>query len=127
MPIILSKGYKLPQNGERGWWQVLIENWTRVNSHKHDGNDSEKILTSNLDKLETTVDSANWVAATDGLHTQRITLPGGVTFPKVAIKVYTMSGANVVEEIQPKITRFSNTQFDIFVNDNSLSLKVIYA
>lgn len=127
MATTLSKGYKLPVKGERNWWGTLTDNWTRMNGHSHDGLDSALVLSSNISKVTSDISSASWGSATDGIYTQRITFPTGITFPKVAIRVYATTGGVVTDEVFPKIVRFSDTQFDISVNDNSLDLKVVYA
>ena len=45
--ITLSNGYQLPEDGDRGnvFWDGLEGNIQRLNDHKHDGADSEKLST----------------------------------------------------------------------------------
>lgn len=135
MPTILSKGYKIPSNGERDWWQTLADDITRVNNHNHDGANSEKITASNVTKIETTILPSDWIAVGDGTFKQTKTLPALIFFPQVSVRVHVVKEvitggvpANVAqEEIIGCVSVETTTQYSIYVNDNTLTLKVVYA
>ncbi|MNJ94794.1 hypothetical protein D3C87_124970 [compost metagenome] len=128
MPITTGKGYKLPQNGERGsWWQNLIDNWVRMDGHKHDGLDSQLLDARNIQKTTQVIQTANWVPADHGLFRQEITLPTNITFAKLAPTFLIDGGDLDGALIHPTIEKSAANKYNIFVNDNTLSLKVIYA
>ena len=130
MSTTLSKGYVIPATGERGtWWTDYNNNFTRVNGHTHDNSDSARIDAKNLAHGTSTIANASWAATAGqaGTYEQTITVPSGYDMATVTMAVYVNSGAEVGSLIFPTITRQSSTTYKIFINDNTLDLKVIYA
>ena len=124
MPVTLSKGYKLPQNGERGWWQTLIDNWTRLNSHDHDGTDSEKISSANLSFTTQDLSASNWSSVGGGTYRQTVSLPAGMSFPAAVVNFYTDSGTG--HQVFPKVVKIDSSSYYVYVNDNTVDLKAVY-
>lgn len=126
MPIITSKGYKLPQKGEKvTWWQNIVDNFVRVNNHTHDGTDSQLIKASSLTKEVQDILAADWinVSISQIPFYQLVTMPSGIDFDKTVLQFRNSANGNIV---YPMVTKVSSTSFNIFVNDNTLNLKVIY-
>lgn len=131
MATTTTKGYKLGTNGDRGsWWEgVLNFNTKRINTHKHDGNDSELIKTTDLDKQVQDILSASWTATTGqaGTFEQEVTMPAGFVFPKLSMQFFVNGGSEDGSEVFPSIVKTATDKYKIYVNDNSLALKAIYA
>lgn len=125
MGTVLSKGFKLPTTGDRDWWTQLEDNITQLNSHDHDGTDSEQISTNNLSKSTGSIASGSWSAVSGeaGTYKQTVTVPTGYTVDLTDIKFYiTSSGI----QIHPSVRKVTATTYDVFINDNSLSLTAVY-
>lgn len=129
MSTTLSKGYKNPDTGDRGtsWFADLNFNIVRVNAHSHDGSDSEFILAKNITKASATISSASWGADLGGSsYKQTITLPNGYTFDNTLMKFFLSGGTDDGHIIYPTIVKISSTTFDVYINDNSQTVKVLY-
>lgn len=128
MPTLTSKGYKLPQNGERGsWWQNLLDNWIRMDGHKHDGLDSQLLDARNITKTTQDILAAGWIDVGDGTYEQEVTLPTNITFTKISPTFIVNGGSEDGATVMVSLKKFSATSYKVQVNDNTLSLKVIYA
>lgn len=129
MPTDLNNGYKKPNNGESGaiFCPVLEDNWERVADHTHDGTDSTKIIASNITKQTATAASgASWTA--DGeLYFQIITLPTGYAYDTTKIECRVGSGSDDGNVIYPTISKISDSQFKLWVNDNSIAVDLSYS
>lgn len=126
MADTLSNGYKRPNTGERGFWQILEDNITQLNSHDHDGTDSEKISPKNLLKSTATLASGSWVSQGGGTYKQTVTVPTGYTVDTMQVKFYVGSGTQTGYEVMPTIRKVTATTFDVFTNDNSVDYVAIY-
>lgn len=76
--IVLSNGYKLPETGDFGdvWFPALEDNITRVNSHNHDGSNSEKLSSINIASVVQTVLAGTFSASGDEFRSL-VSLAGG--------------------------------------------------
>lgn len=125
---ILDYLYKLPETkdpsgGANGWFAALAYNISRLATHNHDGTTAAKINIKNLTKQHQTIDSEDWGADLGGSrYRQTITVPEGLTLDDVSMRFIDGSG-NVV---YPTIQNTSDTSYTIDVNDDSLTLTVIY-
>lgn len=125
MSITLSNGYQIPEDGDSGWWDLLIANWTRMNGHTHDGVDSNKIPASNIEKGFSNIEAADWSADQGGSTFEAlVTMPDGYTFDNSIITVIDLDNGY---QIFPTIGRVTENSLSIIVNDNTLNLKVLYA
>lgn len=125
MSTTTPKGYHKPTTGDRGssWFSDLEHNIDRTDTHKHDGTDSEKINVKDLVKSSQTLLSSAWGADLGGsTFKQSVAMPTGLLFDDSQIKVQTSSG----DLIFPTITKTGASAFDLSVNDNSLTLLVVY-
>jgi hypothetical protein len=125
MSTTLSKGYRKPSAGDRGTWFTDLEhNIDRVNAHKHDNIDSERVESKDLATTTQAIASSAW-GSDLGFSTYRatVTFPVGVTYENHAIKFIDSSNG---DQIYPTVTKASSTTMHVDVNDNTLDLLVIY-
>jgi len=130
MSTTTTMGYKKPQTGDRGssYFPDLEHNIDLSDSHKHDGTDGVKINPKDLDHQISTIASASWAAVSGqaGTYSQTITMPTGYTMDTALIYVWINGGSDDGARIYPSIVKASSNTYTIYVNDNSLALKVIY-
>lgn len=124
MSITLSKGYKLPETGDRGFWTDLEFDISRLNAHKHDGSDSTLISAFNLDKSSQTLLAAAWtaVAGQAGTYKQTVTLPTGNAMSTILPRFLNPAGDDMLLSVR----KVSVNSYDVFINDNTLDVTVIY-
>ena len=124
MSTTTSNGYKKPNTGDRNFWSDLEDNIDRINSHSHDGTDSEKLQSKAISNNTSVVSSASWgsVDANDN-YSQTITVPTDVDIDNKIIQCRDSSTGAVVHA---DVIKASSTTITITVNDNTLDLEVIY-
>jgi hypothetical protein len=126
MSTTLSKGYKLPDTGDRGssWFKDLEDNITRINSHDHDGTDAEKVLSKNITSTTSSIVSTDWGADSGGsTFSATVTFPTGITFENHTM---TFIDDATGDHFFPTVTKASPTTMTVTVNDNTLDVTVIY-
>lgn len=129
MSVTLSNGYRKPQTGDRGssWMDDIEFNIERLNNHKHDGIDSEKLSPHNFNKPTAILSSANWGSDLGGsTYKQTVSLPANFNFDETFFKFIISGGTYDGTVIYPSIVKVSNNTYDVYINDNTLNLKVIY-
>lgn len=124
----LTYGFLKPSNGDRGssFWDVLADNIQQLNDHSHDGNDSAQLTPAALSGQTQDIDASAWTSVGNGLYRRLITMPGTLQFDDVSMRMYITNGVDANFEITPSILRASANTYYIYVNDNTLTLKVIY-
>lgn len=124
----LSYGFLKPGNGDRGssFWNALADNMQQLNDHTHDGTDSAQLTPSALSGQTQTIDASAWTSVGSGLYRRLITMPGTLQFDDVSMRMYITNGSDINCEILPTIEKVSANTFYVYVNDNTLTLKVIY-
>ena len=112
---ILSKGYKLPDTGDFGdtWFPALEDNINRINSHSHDGTNSEKLTTTSMEAIVSTIASGDF-AASGSEFFARITLAGGVI--DIDKKHVIFRDPTTKEPIYLRYIKHSTTQIDVFTS-----------
>jgi len=118
MALTLSNGYILPESGDPNYHFDLADNITRLNSHNHDGVNSELLAVTTQ-----SIASGSWGATSNGLFSQVVTLPGALQYDSISIEIRISTG----EVIHPRIERASATTYTIFTNDNSLAYTALYS
>jgi hypothetical protein len=128
MSSTLSNGYKLPATGDKGssFFPDLEFDIQRLNDHTHDGSNSNKISVANLTKLTQTLLAASWVATTGGTYRQLVTLPATGDYDSVIPKFQISGGSEDGSIIYPSVEKVSSTTYYVYINDNTLALKVVY-
>ena len=113
--ITLSKGFKLPETGDFGniWFPAMEDNINQMNTHDHDGVDSEKISALNLDADVTTVLSASFADQGDGYWRATVTVPGGAFVDNLVV---TVKDPTTKEPVYLRMVKLSATQFYIYTN-----------
>lgn len=121
----LSYGYVKPETGDRGtvFWPALEDNIQQINDHNHDGLNSAKLLSSAVTAVTQTVLAASWSAQGGGTYKQTVTMPAGMAYDDYGIVVKLSVLGHV---IYPTIEKVTATTYDIYINDNTLALKVLY-
>lgn len=113
----LTRGIKKPENSDSGseWFPAVATNFSRL---------SEAVNVTAQTAL-----AASWVATSGGTYRQLVTIPTSLTnsphsltFDTLALEVRLSDGS----VIHPTIEKVSSTTFYIYINDNTLSLTVLY-
>lgn len=120
----LTYGYKKPETNDRGSvvFPAMEDNITRLNGHNHDGSNSAQLPATSMVATTQTILAADWVDQTNGMYRQLVTLPAGFTYDTVSVNVRLTSG----HYIYPTIEKVSATTMYVYINDNSLDLKLVY-
>ncbi|MFN3453438.1 MAG: hypothetical protein ACK41T_00660 [Pseudobdellovibrio sp.] len=128
MGTITTYGYKRPANGDSGtWWSDLQYNIDRTDSHKHDGIDSPKINATELLKHIQTI-NADWILISNGNYYQNVALPSNFLFSTgFVVKFYINSGPEEGAEVILTLEKVTDNSFKLYTNDNTLTLKAVYA
>jgi hypothetical protein len=126
MSTTLSKGYIIPAVGDRmpSWCDNLEDNWTRVNSHDHDGTNSENIQAKNITKATASIASGDWAATSGqaGTYEQTVSLPSGYLMASVDIRFLDSNGHPLLLSIE----KASTTSYKVYINDNTKALTAVY-
>lgn len=111
----LSKGWKKPETGDFGdvWFPALEDNIEQLNSHDHDGVDSEKISIANTNKFTQTVASGDFVDQGDGYHRALVTLAGGYSIDDLTI---TVKDPTTKEQIYLRHEKVTSATYYLFTN-----------
>jgi len=120
---ILSNGYKRPETGDLGdvWFPALEDNITRLNSHNHDGSNSEKLTSSSIDVVTDNVVTGDFaVNGTDWEATK--TVPLGFEVDKTQIF---FRDPTTKETMYLRIERLNITQFKVKSNQ-PVNAEVVY-
>lgn len=122
--IILSNGYKLPEDGDLGdvWFDALEDNIQRLNDHSHDGIDSEKLDASAVEAISTGISTGDFtLSGTE--YTYRLTLPSGLQVDTTSIE---FRDATTRDPIHMRYEIFSVSQIDIYSN-TPLNLLAVFS
>jgi hypothetical protein len=128
MSETLSNGFKKPETGDRNFWGDLEDDIDQLNSHTHDGIDSEQLSPKNLSKSTANIASGSWaaVAGHAGTYKQTITVPTGYAVDSMQVKFYITAGGQAGYEVYPSIRKASSTTYEVFTNDNSVGYTAVY-
>ena len=125
MAVVLSFGYIKNQSGDKGsvFWPDLEFNIQRINDHSHNGVNSTRLDSTSIDPITQTVPNTGWASLGDGNFKQTITVLAGVNLYK---KVPIIFDALTTKLLNLSCHITSASTYDVWTNDSSLSLKVIY-
>ena len=126
MSTTLSYGYKLPTTGDRGpvVFPDLEDNIQQLNDHNHNGTNSSLISSASITAVTQTLLAGAWVLVADGIYKQTVTLPGGLDYTKISIQfLHGTSG----DRLWLGVNKVSATQYDVFINDNSINVTAVYS
>lgn len=113
--IVLSNGYKLPETGDFGdvWFPALEDNITRVNSHNHDGSNSEKLTSANIAAVRQTVLSADFIDQGNGEFRATVAMPAGVLFDDTVILA---KDPTTKDQVYLKLEKIGDSSFYLYTN-----------
>jgi hypothetical protein len=127
MAITLSFGYIKNQTGDKGsvFWPDLEFNIQRINDHSHNGVNSAKLTTASIDALTNNVLAAGWEPVVDQLGTfkQTVTSPAGVNLDKHYPRFKNEATGEV---LFLSFVQLNDSQYDVYINDNTVALQVAY-
>ena len=120
----LSYGFKLPESGDKGpvVFPALESNITNLNNHTHDGSNSAKISSAGVTPASSTIASGDWNLVGNGIYKDTITLPAAFSYDTTVFTCKLPSG----HIVYPTIEKVSATTYDIYTNDNSIGMTVLY-
>ena len=124
--LTLSYTFEKPVTGDKGsvFFPALERNIQKLNDHTHNGSNSSKLTSVAVVAPSSSVAAASWgVDLGDGQYRQSITVPSGVVFYEQGMQCY---NSDTGEICYLKIVKITTTTFYVYVNDNSLNLKIIY-
>jgi hypothetical protein len=128
MGTTLSEGIFKPAVGDKGsvFGPGLSANAQIQNDHQHTGSDGSKaIATKSLSKGSASLASGDWVASGEKYY-QTVTLPSGYTYDTTMVLAKIGNGTADGDYFQPTIEKASATQFNIYVNDNTIDVDLLY-
>jgi hypothetical protein len=97
---------------------AMEANIRQLDAHSHDGVDSPRLAV-----VTQAISSAAWSATSGGTYKQTVLIPNSMQFNAVSIEIRLSTG----HVIYPTIEKVSATQYDIYINDNSLNLTAVYS
>jgi hypothetical protein len=126
MSTTLTYGQKIPDAGDRGvpLFQDLEDNFTRLDSHNHDGVNSPLLTAQAFIGVAQTILAANWVTygGPIGHYRQLVSMSPGFLFNTTKIGFRTSAG----QYIYPTVERVSNTSYYLYSTDNTIDFIAIY-
>ena len=129
MSTTLSNGYKNPETGDRGssFFPDLNFDIARVNSHKHDGEDSEQINIKDIQKTTQVISADDWEADSGGgTYSQTVTLPVGITFDETIINLIVSGGDYDGMIVHPTVVKATSGSYVVIINDDTQTLRATY-
>ena len=124
----LTYGFQLPDTGDKGsvFFPALEDNIQRLDAHTHDGINSPILSATGMNASNIILSSASWVLVGNGIYRQLVTLPVGMDFDNKLIKYIFDSGASVGQTVLPKEEQVTTNTYYVYLNDNTVDLKVSY-
>lgn len=126
MSIVLTFGQKIPEAGDRGvpLFQDLEDNFTRTDSHNHDGVNSPLLTAQSFVGVSQTILAASWVTygGPIGHYRQLVTMAPGFLFNTTKVGFRTSDG----KYIYPTVERVSNTTYYLYTIDNTSDVVAVY-
>jgi hypothetical protein len=125
MGTTLTFGRYQPAVGETGFWDELNDNIALDDAHTHDGVDSAALPITSISTsaFTQTVTNAGWASPTNGIYSQVVTMPSGLTYDNF---IPSFRDGTTKEILYITCIRASSNTFTIYSNDNTLALIVVY-
>jgi len=122
--ITLAYGLKKPESGDKGpeVFPALEGNFDQLDDHDHNGTNSKQLTTTSFVQTVQTLSSVNWSLVSNGIYKQTATTPAGVSYDTKTPQFRLSTG----ELLYLDTVRLSATQFEVYINDNSVDVKVYY-
>jgi hypothetical protein len=125
MSTTLTYGFKLPQDGDRGstWFPDLAFDIQRLNDHSHDGQNSAPINSLSIASSTQNILAASWVATSDGIYRQLITVPNGKLYDN---SVIIFRNTATKSQMFLGVEKVSATTYYAYINDNTVNVTAYY-
>lgn len=122
--LTLSKGFKKPQDGDKGsvFWDALEDDIQQLNDHTHNGANSSKLETSAVTAKIQEI-TASWGSISDGRYSKVVTLPSGYLFDEIMISFRDWTTGN---HYSLQVDKVSSNSYRVYTNDNTLHLAAVY-
>ena len=122
---ILSNGFKLPEENDKGsvFFPALEDNIQQLNDHTHNGANSNKLALTAIVTQSQTVTAAGWASVATDKYRQQVSMPLNLSYDDVTITFRDSTTGAVLHLSHAKV---SSTSFEVFTYDPTLELKVIY-
>ena len=115
--MITGTHLKIPETGDRGSvaHPAISANFEKLDTHNHNGVNSDRIGTENFTKGSRTVVVADWSVHASGDFVTNITLPSGYEFDDTLLKFVIASGPGSGGEVFPTIVKTDINKFNILL------------
>lgn len=127
--ITLTYGLKKPETGDKGstFFPALEDNIERLDAHTHDGVTSPKLPSSSINAVSQTVASGSFSDQGGDTYRALVTMPALLEFDTSTMNFEIASGSDIGSRFHPSVTKVSVNTFYVYINDNSVDIKVIYS
>lgn len=126
-------GYRRPATGDRakgatGWMQALVFNIDRFDGHNHDGANSPQLPMASLTPYTQAIAAAGWGSLTDGVYSQVVTVPVGITELNDyhANFIFTAPVGVVGENAYLRYDRLTSTTYRVYCNDITAAFTAVF-
>lgn len=123
MSTTLTYGYKRPNSGDKGFWTDLEDNITQLNDHAHNGVNSSKLPLNSITTAVSTVTATTGWTADGDIWKASVTIPNPFQFDDVEPQCRLSTTGEIV---YLKIVKTGANTFDVYSNDDSIGLRIIY-
>lgn len=123
--LTLSYGFQKPENGDNStiWFPALANNAQKLNDHTHNGTNSSLLTAQSITGISDQILAASWVATSGGTYRQSVTMPAATDYDNYGKSFMITSSGH---EINPTVEKIDDTHYYVYINDNSLTLTVLY-
>lgn len=129
MTITKTYGRRKPEDGDKGstFFDDLEHNIDLNDAHTHNGVDSAKLPSTSFTKTTQSILAAGWSAvAGKDIYKQTVTVPTGLDRTKTNGVEVCFKDTDTGHNLLLSIEWVSDTTFDVFINDNTKNVTVIY-
>lgn len=125
----LTYGFKKPETGDKGtvFFPALEDNVDRLDSHSHNGTNSPKLSSENVDAYAQTIGAGSWASIGTDSYRMLVTMPVTLEFDKCTMLFLINSGAASGQVFYPTVSRQSANTYYIYSCDGSIDVKVQYS
>lgn len=111
---VLTNGYKLPETGDFGdvWFPAIEDNIQRLNDHTHDGTNSEKLESKNIQANFSTVLSGAFSASGTKFRAT-VAVPSGADFDNMVILCKDPTSK---DQMYLEIEKIDDSSFYVYLN-----------
>ncbi len=122
--LTLSYGYKKPETNDKGpaVFPALEADIQQLNDHNHDGANSALLTAQSIVGSPQTLLAANWVALGGGNFKQTVAMLPGFIFDTTTMSFRDPDGTYIM----PSVKKVSPTSFDVFTNDSTINMYILY-